>query len=155
MVVPYHTVRHLRNLRNSPLPQRDRRSRLIVDYTFSGLNAEILSLAPREAMQFGGALQRVCCRIVHANPRFGPVMMRTKIDIADGFYRVWVQSADVPKLGVALPFTPGTEPLVAFRLALPMGWVKSPPYFTSLTETACDLANSHLRANDERLQHLH
>lgn len=51
-----------------------------------------------------------------------------KIDIADGFYRVWVRVEDVPKLGVALPHTAGHSPLVAFSLALPMGWVESPPY---------------------------
>ena len=157
VVVPYHAIRHLRHLRISPLgvvPQKDRRPRLIVDYTFSGLNADTLPLAPREAMQFGRALQRVCRHIVHADPRFGPVTM-AKIDIADGFYRVWVQLADVAKLGVALPSTPGTPQLVAFPLALPMGWVESPPYFTSLTETACDVANSRLRTNDECLRQPH
>ena len=70
-----------------------------------------------------------------------------KIDIADGFYRVWLQIADIPQLGVALPTTPGGDPLVAFPLALPMGWVESPPYFTSLTETSCGLANNMLARN--------
>lgn len=117
MVVPYHAVQHLPNFRISPLggvvPQRNRCSHLIVDYTFSGLNVETLPLAPREAMQFSRALQRVCSRIMHSNPQFGPVMM-AKIDIADGFFRVWVQLADVPELGVALLSTPGTEPVIAF-----------------------------------------
>ncbi|KAI2507003.1 hypothetical protein MHU86_7388 [Fragilaria crotonensis] len=44
--------------------------------------------------------------------------------------------------------------LVAFPLALPMGWVKSPPYFTSLTETACDLANMSLCTSEHNtLEH--
>ena len=114
-----------------------------MDYTFSALNGDTVAMAPREAMQFGRALQRVCSTIVHSDRRFGPVKM-AKIDIADGFYHVWVQLADVPKLGVALPSTPGCLPLVAFPLALPMGWMESPPSFTTLTETACDLANAHL-----------
>ena len=86
------------NLRISPLgvaPQRDRRPRLIVDYTFSGVIADTLALAPKEAMQFGRALQRVLTTIVHANKKYGPVFL-SKIDIADGFYRVWVQIADIP-----------------------------------------------------------
>ena len=99
LVLPYSAVQHLPNLRILPLgvvPQRNRRPRLIVDFTFSGVNQDTVPLAPREAMQFGRALQRVCRKIVRANPRYGPVHM-TKIDIADGFYRVWVQHAVIPK----------------------------------------------------------
>jgi hypothetical protein len=143
MVLPYSTVAAWPMLRISPLgvvPQRDRRPRLIVDYSFSQLNADTLRLAPAEAMQFGRALQRVLTRVVHADPRYGPVHL-AKIDIADGFYRVWLQADDVLKLGVVLPTHPQGVPLIAFPLALPMGWVESPPYFTALTETVCDLAN--------------
>jgi len=157
LVIPYSVVKDWPNLRISPLgvvPQRDRRPRLIVDYTFSRVNQTTLQLAPREAMQFGRALQRVLSKIVHADPRYGPIYM-AKIDIADGFYRVWVQIDDVPKLGVALPTSPGSEPLVAFPLALPMGWVESPPYFTVLTETSCDLANMMLATADVRLRRAH
>ena len=71
--------------------------------------------------------------------------MLGKIDIADGFNRVWVQIFEIPKLGVALPMAPGRLPLVAFPFALPMGWVESPPYFTTLTERSCNLANDTLR----------
>ena len=139
-------------LRVSPLgvvPQRDRRPRLIVDYSFSGVNDDTIPLAPRESIQFGRALQRLLQTIVQADPKCGPVYL-PKIDIADGFYRVWLQASDIPKLGVALPSTPSQPPLVAFPLALPMGWVESPPYFTTLTETACDLTNNQLRARDKR-----
>ena len=151
-VLPYSYVRNWTNLRVSPLgvvPQLDRRPRLIVDYSFSGVNDETVQLAPKEAIQFGRALQRVIAKVVHADPRYGPVYM-SKIDVADGFYRVWLQIADIPILGVALPTTPGQPPLVAFPLALPMGWVESPPYFTTLTETACDLANTELRGRNSK-----
>lgn len=158
VVLPYEAVADLQRLRVSPLgvvPQRDRRPRLIVDYTFSGVNSETVQWAPREAMQFGKALQRVLTTLVHADPRYGPVYM-AKIDVADGFYRVWVQIADVPKLGVILPTSPGCKPLIAFPLALPMGWVESPPYFTVLTETACDRANVMLSTrNESRLNEAH
>jgi hypothetical protein len=155
-VLPYTVVRHWSNLRVSPLgavPQRDRRPRLIVDYSFSAVNAETVPLAPSEAMQFGRALQRVMTRVVQAERRYGHVYL-AKIDIADGFYRVWLQIADIPKLGVVLPTSPGQPALIAFPLTLPMGWVESPPYFTALTETACDLANQSLRARDERARRM-
>ena len=52
-VLPYSEVRDWRNLRVSPLgvvPQRDRRPRLIVDYSFSCVNEETVPMAPKEAM---------------------------------------------------------------------------------------------------------
>lgn len=153
-VLPLSSVLTLPHLRLSPLgvvPQRNRRSRLIVDYTFSGVNDETARLAPPEAMQFGKALQRVLDKIVHADPAYGPVYL-AKIDIADGFYRIRIRTWDIPRLGVILP-TDGGDPLVAFPLALPMGWVESPPYFTSVTETACDLLNAALRRGDRTLPH--
>jgi hypothetical protein len=153
-VLPLAAVLALPHLRLSPLgvvPQRNRRSRLIVDYTFSGVNDETARLAPPEAMQFGKALQRVLDKVVHADPVYGPVAL-AKIDIADGFYRIRLQSHDIPRLGVILPSN-GGEPLVAFPLALPMGWVESPPYFTSVTETACDLLNAALQRWDNPQPH--
>lgn len=143
VVLPYHTVRHLPGLKLSPLgvvPQRDRRPRLIVDYSFYGVNANTIKIMPPEAMQFGRALERLLTSIRHANPAFGPVYM-AKIDIADRFYRVWTSANTCPKLGVLLP-QQATEPqLVAFPLSLPMGWVESPPAFCAASETAADLAN--------------
>ena len=68
----------------------------------------------------------------------------SKIDIVDGFYRVLLRIEEIPKLGVALPVAPGQVPLVAFPSAVPMGWVESLPYLTTLTETVCDLSNAKL-----------
>ena len=153
-VLPLEAALQLPHLRLSPLgvvPQRNRRSRLIVDYTYSGVNDETARLAPPEAMQFGKALHRVLSKVVHADPYYGPVSLG-KIDIADGFYRIGIQVRDIPKLGVILPSAGGSA-LVAFPLALPMGWVESPPYFTSVTETACDLMNAALRRGDNPPPH--
>ena len=147
MVLPYHTVRHIPNLRISPMgvvPQHERRPRPIVDYTFSGINDDTVPLAPAEAMQFGRALERIIAQVVHNNPRFGPVHF-IKLDIADGFYRVGLRVEDIPKLAVAIPSLPGELPLVALPLALPMGWTQSPPMFSAVTETIADVANQRLR----------
>ena len=86
-VLPLAAALPLPNLRVSLLgvvPQRDRRPRLIVDYTYSHVNQETIRLAPPEAMQFGRALPRLLSHLVHANPRFGPAKL-AKVDIADGF----------------------------------------------------------------------
>lgn len=152
IVLPYSVVRSLprrvqRQLRISPMgvvPQRERRPRVIVDYSFSGVNEETVKLAPREAMQFGKALERILRQIVEASPEYGPTYL-LKIDISDGFYRIWLNEGDIPTLAVSLPPLHGDTLLVALPLVLPMGWTESPPYFTTATETVADLANRRLQ----------
>ena len=146
IVLPYNDIKDLPGLRLSPIgvvPQRDRRPRTIVDYSFYGVNDETCRLAPEEAMRFGQAFQRLIEDIVNADPRFGPVHL-CKIDMSDGFYRVWLRLEDIPRLGVAFPTEINGEPLVAFPLVLPMGWVSSPPYFCAATETVADVANERI-----------
>ena len=145
-VLPFKKVQHLKNLRIAPIgvvPQHERRPRPVVDYSFNGLNDETLKLSPQESMQFGRCLERIITQVVRADPRYGPVKF-IKIDLADGFYRVFVRTEDIPKLGVAFPSLDGEEPLVAFPLALPMGWTESPPYFCAVTETIADVANQRI-----------
>ena len=146
-ILPYSTVSHLPHLRLSPLgivPQRDRRPRIIVDYTFYGINEDTLPLAPAEAMQFSRAFERILRKIRHANRRYGPTYM-IKVDIADGFYRLFISASSVATLGVVFPQHPDEEPLIAFPSVLHMGWIGSPPFFCALTETSTDLANWCLR----------
>ena len=146
MVLPYSVVREMDRLRVAPIgvvPQHDRRPRTIVDYTFYRLNEETVLLGPSEAMQFGRTLQRLLQKIVHADLRHGPVYM-CKVDIADGFYRLHLAPGDIPALGVAFPPAPDGTPLIAFPLTCPMGWVESPPWFSTATETGADIANSLL-----------
>jgi hypothetical protein len=155
IVLPFSKARRLQGLRLSPasvIPQRDRRPRIIVNLSEYGINDDTLPIAPTEAMQFGGTLQRVINDIVRANPKYGPVYLM-KVDIADGYYRIWVRAEDIPKLGVAIPALTGGEPLVAFPMALPMGWVNSPPYFCAASETAADLANEKAMKNVHPLPH--
>jgi hypothetical protein len=68
----------------------------------------------------------------------------SKIDIADGFYRIWVRVSDVSKLGVLFPSADGEEYLVGFPLALPMVWTESPKIFTAATETVAYITNAQL-----------
>ncbi len=149
MLLPYELVRDMPELRLSPIgvvPQRERRPRVIVDYSYYGVNDETLKLAPQESMQFGKALSRMLQGIIEANPIYGDCYIY-KVDVSDGFYRVWLCTSSVAKLGVTLPKMAGLPDLVAFPLVLPMGWTESPPYFSVLTETVCDLTNHDLRRN--------
>ena len=148
VILPASVACKLRQLRLSPpgvVPQRDRRPRWICDYTWSGVNPETINLVPREAMQFGHALDRILREILLANPEFGPVY-QNKTDMSDGFYRDGLAPDDCPKLGVVFPSrSTDTEPLVAIPLVLPMGWSESPPGFSAITETITDVANDRLQ----------
>jgi len=150
LVAPYQSVRNLPGLRLSPsgvVPQRNRRGRPIIDYTFSGINASTVSVAP-DSMQFGHADRRIVQALHRADTRHGPVYL-SKDDISDAFMRVWIQAHAVPILGALLPtHHEGEEPLVGFPLVLPMGWVDSPPYLCAITETVADLTNARLAVGD-------
>lgn len=146
IVLPCDEIKHFPGLQLGPIgvvPQQDCRPRTIVDCSFHGVKDETCGLAPEEAMRFGQAFQRLVEDIVSANPRFGPVHL-CKIDTSNGFCRVWLRLEDIPKLGVAFPTEVHGEPLVAFPLALPMGWVSSPPCFCSAAETVANVANERI-----------
>jgi hypothetical protein len=144
-----------KNLQLSPIgvvPQRDRRPRTICDYSFFFVNLNTIPLAPTEPMQFGRVMWRIMQQASDANPRLGPVHL-SKIDIADGFYHIWIKAEDVPKIGVLFPSRAGKAPMIGFPLVLPMGWMQSPPLFTAATETVANLANSDLTNNVPNTPH--
>ena len=134
IVLPLENVVGLNGLRLSPVgldPQRDRRDRIVIDYTWSGVNEANRRLSP-DTMQFDHALQRILKCMYNADLCHGPISMM-KVDIADGFYCVGLALEDVPYLGVCLPPGPDGKTLVAFPLVLPMEWVESPPQFCAVT----------------------
>jgi hypothetical protein len=91
-----------------------------VDYSYSNVNADTVQLAPREAMQFGKALHCLIHWIIPAHPQHGPVNL-SKVNIADGFYRICVAASHIPQLGVLFPKSEREEQFIAFPLVLPMG----------------------------------
>jgi hypothetical protein len=145
IVLPYSTVRGLPHLKLAPvgvIPQRERRPRPIIDYSYNGVNQGSLPLAPAHAMQFGHSLQRILQRLAYCNPAYGPPLM-AKIDLADGYYRIPLSPAASLELAVVLPADDHRESLIGLPLSLPMGWALSPPYFCAFTETCADMANRH------------
>ena len=113
---------------------------MISDYSYFDVNKDTLNIAPSEAMQFGRTLWRLLFRIHHANEKFGPVYM-SKVDLSDGFYRLWLRPEDTMRLAVLFPSRQGEPDLIGIPLTNPMGWVSSPPNFCACTETIADLAN--------------
>jgi hypothetical protein len=104
-LLPASQVLHLRNLRLSPLgvvPQRDRRPRTISDYTFYQVNNDTSPLVPLDAMRFGHTLRCLLLHIIRANSRFGLVYL-SKLDIANGFYRIWLHPVIYQNLVCSFP----------------------------------------------------
>ena len=148
ILLPYRLLRHRPELRISPLgcvPQRDRRPRIINDYTFSGVNPSTVKLAPEAAMQWGKTFHRMLWYIFSADRRHGPVLL-SKTDLADGFYQIPLTPSGALKLAVPFPSDTG-EPLLAIPTRLPMGWTESPPAFSSVTETIANLVNAKLASS--------
>jgi len=145
-LLPYSAVCAFPHLKLSPVgvvPQKDRRPRPIIDYSFTAVNHHTLNIAPTHSMQFGHTLTRILQHIAYANPQHGPPLL-LKFDLADGYYRVRLTPQAALELAVVLPPIPGHRHLVGIPLCLPMGWRNSPPFFCAFTETACDLANHAL-----------
>ena len=125
LVLPYSCVRNLPGLHLAPMgliPQRERRGRPIVDYTFAGVNQDTVCLAP-DSMQFGRTAERILQALHRADTRHGPVYL-AKADISDAFMQVWIATHCISVLGALFPTLADEEPLIGFPLILPMGWVE-------------------------------
>ena len=149
LVLPFSLVRHLQGLCLSPtgvVPQKDRRPRTIVDYSFSLVNQSTVLMAP-DSLQFGFALPRILQKLHRADTRRGTIYL-AKVDMADAFMRVWLAIPHLLSLGAILPRYPGEEPLVALPMILPMGWLSSPQYLCAVTETVADLTNARFKNGD-------
>ncbi|KAK1736299.1 hypothetical protein QTG54_012899 [Skeletonema marinoi] len=130
-------------------------ARWVGDYSFYGINKETVPLAATESMQFGTAFERFLRELLLADPALGPIYL-SKTDVSDGFYRIDIAPADVPKLGLLFPQEGSVKPddqLVALPLVLPMGWTLSPPVFTTATETVADITNAAINAGDPFVPH--
>ena len=84
--------------------------------------------------------------MVIADPSLRPVYVLNS-DVIDGFYRIALQSADGPKIGLVFPFDEQREDKSAILFTFPMGCKHSPPIFCMTTEKVMDLANTALRSN--------
>jgi hypothetical protein len=143
-LLSWSQARHLPDLWISPvgsIPQARHRNRLIYDYTWSGTNCAIHKQASPEAMQCGGTLHHLLHVIVDVGPSHGLVHM-AKIDFSDVYMWIWLSLANLPKLAfIVLPHPSDPELLIGFHLLLPMGFIKSAPFFCTSTKTAANLIN--------------
>ena len=67
------------------------------------------------------------------------VIMLSKIDLSDGFWRMIVNEESKWNFAYVLPDLPGRPIQLVVPSALQMGWTESPGYFCAATETARDI----------------
>jgi hypothetical protein len=67
------------------------------------------------------------------------IIMLSKIDLSDGFWRMIVDEESKWNFAYVLPEEPGQPTRLVVPSALQMGWTESPGYFCAATETARDI----------------
>jgi hypothetical protein len=98
IMLPAKLALNNRNPRLTPLgvvPHIKWRPHTIHDYSFFLINEDTVELCPEESIQFGCALLHILQNIAHSDPRLGPVYL-SKIDIADGFYQIYILPEEHP-----------------------------------------------------------
>ena len=160
------------NLKISPIlvvPQKDRRGRIILDLSFPvypertkgnprpdpiqpGVNKTTIKLAPQEPVrEIGNVFRRVVTLMDSA--ALDEVVMMSKIDLSDGFWRMLVQEDDMWNFAYVMPDAPGTPTRIVVPSSLQMGWAESPAYFCAATETARDVIQGLVADTVELPQH--
>ena len=150
-----------KKLKISPLaviPQRNRRGRMILDLSFpvtkpvtkgkkrsqqevlqESVNNTTVRLAPEGPVkELGNVLPRIFAFMAEV-PQQEEIHF-SKLDLADGYWRMVVEEGEQWNFAYVLPTAPGEEVMIVVPRALQMGWNESPAYFCCTTETTRDVA---------------
>ena len=158
-LVLWHDIKHNPppELKISPIamiPHKSRLFRAILDLSFSvrledgthipSVNEATTKTAPRGAInQIGHSLQRIIHAFATADP--DAKIFMAKWDIKDGFWRLDCEQGQEWNFCYVLP-APENEPVqLVVPTSLQMGWIESPPYFCTASETARDVAEQYLQ----------
>ena len=110
-------------------------------YTLS-VNETIDREAALESLQFARAFPCILQAVWEADLVQGPVQV-SKLDVTDAYHRGTVKPAQVGSFAYVIPSSPGGEGIIICSdLVLPMGWLDSPKFFCSFSETLTDVANA-------------
>ena len=153
-VVDWESIRHNPppQLKISPvaaIPHNSKPYRSILDLSFRlrledggvipAVNDTTTKTAPQGACdQIGHALKR----LIHAFAEAGEdeKVFMAKWDIKDGFWRLDCQAGEEWNFAYVLPQEEGMPVKLVVPTSLQMGWIESPPYFCTASETARDIA---------------
>ena len=140
------------NLKISPVamvPHKSRPYRAILDLSFAlqlspldtvpSVNSTTTKTAPQGAItQLGHSLSRIIHAFASAPP--DATIFMVKWDIKDGFWRLDCEEGEEWNFSYVLPSSVGHDITLVVPTSLQMGWIESPPFFCSASETARDVA---------------
>jgi hypothetical protein len=152
-------------LKISPLamiPHKSRKFRAILDLSFPvkltdgstvpSVNDATTKSAPRGAInQIGHSLHRIIHAFAAAD--HNAKIFMAKWDIKDGFWRLDCEQGQEWNFCYVLPAPPGEPIRLVVPTSLQMGWIESPPYFCTASETARDVAEQYLQQPVGSLPH--
>ena len=172
-IVRWEDLRRLRpkNLKVSPLavvPQRNRRGRMILDLSFAvrrqtprgqrrkrNIDGDILQESVNDTTvkqapdgpvkELGNVLPRVL-DFMAAVPEEEHIYF-SKLDLADGYWRMIVEREARYNFDYVMPDEPGADTKLVIPSTLQMGWNESPAYFCATTKTVRDISQACI---DER-----
>jgi hypothetical protein len=136
------------------IPHKSRKFRAILDLSFPvklqdgtlvpSVNHGTVKTAPRGAIdQLGHSLQRIIHAFATANS--DAKIFMAKWDIKDGFWRLDCREGEEWNFAYVLPQETRQPIKLVIPTSLQMGWIESPPYFCTASETARDVAEQYLQ----------
>jgi hypothetical protein len=159
-IVRWEDIRHNPppQLKISPIaavPHKSKAFRSILDLSFSlrltdataipSVNSTTTKLAPRAAVdQLGHSLTRLIHAFAEADPN--EKIFMAKWDVKDGFWRLDCAEGEEYNFAYVLPQPPGSPVTLVIPTSLQMGWVESPAYFSTASETSRDVSTSYCQA---------
>ena len=145
-------------LKISPIaavPHNSKPFRSILDLAFmlklmnggalSSVNDSTTKLAPQASVdQLGHSLSR----LIHAFGEAGidDKVFMAKWDVKDGFWRLDCAEGEEYNFAYVLPQPAGMPTVLVIPTSLQMGWIESPAYFCSASETSRDVAQQYSQA---------
>ncbi len=143
-------------LKVSPLalvPHKSRAFRAILDLSFRlrlqdggyipSVNETSVKTAPNAACeQLGHVLRRIIYAFAEAED--DAKIFMAKYDIKDGFWRLDCQEGEEWNFAYVLPQEEGQPVKLVVPSSLQMGWIESPPFFCTASETGRDVAEDYV-----------
>jgi hypothetical protein len=101
------------------------------------VNDTTVPLAPRRLVrEIGKVLPRIF-EFMASTPE-GQDILLSKVDLSDGFWRIIIEESARWNFCYVMPDPPGASICIVVPSALQMGWMESPQYFCTATETGRD-----------------
>jgi hypothetical protein len=152
-----------KELKISPIaaiPHKSKDFRSILDLSFrlrlkkggvrTSVNNTTEKTAPAGAIdQIGECLSRIIHAFAEADD--AAKIFMAKWDIKDGFWRMDCAAGEEWNFAYVLPQEEGEPITLVVPTSLQMGWVESPPYFCTATETSRDISTEYIETEVDSL----